>query len=285
MLSSEQVELRAHGLGSSDMSAVASENPYWDVHRVWLVKRGLLDTSEPTDATWLGHEMEPIVAKRYTIETGVELVDGPGTVAHPEHPWALATTDREYTDRSRIVECKWVGQRVAWHWTLEADGAPPYVLIQGQWQMFVRNIPRLDVAVIFGGTADFRIYELQRDEAMIGALLKIGERFWFDRVLAGTPPPVDETRSARHVLEALFPRHLAPLKPAPVEAEKWFELRQQAEARREEAQEEFDLASNKLRECIGDAAGIVGDWGRATWKADKRGVKSLRVYPRKELAA
>lgn len=199
MLTSEQVERRSHGLGSSDMSAVASENPYWDVHRVWLVKRGLLDTSEPTDATWLGHEMEPIVAKRYTIETGVELDDGPGTVAHPDHPWALATTDREYADRSRIVECKWVGQRVAWHWTLEAAGAPPYGIIQGQWQMFVRSIPRLDVAVIFGGTADFRIYELHRDDAMIAALVKIGERFWFELTLAdlGALPLTAAWKAAR----------------------------------------------------------------------------------------
>lgn len=284
MLTEEQQRIRSAGLGSSDISAVAGEHPYKNAHAVWLEKRGLVEPQEPTDATWLGDQMEPIIAARYAQEMGVRIVPGPGTVAHPEHPWALATTDYEHADGSRIVECKWVGQRPMAHWSMDADGAPPYVACQMSWQMFVRGINRADCAVIFGATAEFRIYEFTRDNGIIDAMFRIGQRFW-QRVLDGEPPPIDETEEARQTLLALYPTSYAPLKPAPPEAEHWFQEHEAADAEIERWTDRKKLAANKLREAIGDAVGIEGPWGKATWKSSKAGVRTLRTYPRKERAA
>jgi putative phage-type endonuclease len=284
MLTESQRAARMAGLGSSDIAAVAGEHPYKNAHAVWLEKRGLVDPQPETDATWLGHQMEPIIAARYAQEMGVRIVPGPGTVAHPEHPWALATTDYEHADGARVVECKWVGMRPMAHWSMDADGAPIYVNLQMQHQMFVRGINRADCAVIFGATAEFRIYEFTRDNGIIDAIFRIGQRFW-QRVLDGEPPPIDETEEARQTLLALYPTSYAPLKPAPPEADRWFQEHEAADADAEAALARKKLAANKLREAIGDAVGIEGPFGKATWKADKRGVRTLRTYPRKERAA
>lgn len=283
MLSEEQRIRRAAGLGSSDVSAVAGENPFKNAHGVWLEKRGLVEPSPETDATWLGSQMEPVIARRYALEMGVELVPGPGTVAHPNHPWALATTDYEHADRSRVVECKWVGMRPMAHWTMDKDGAPLYVVCQMQWQMFVRGIERADAAVIFGATAEFRIYEFYRDEGIIDALLKIGRRFW-ELVQRGDPPQVDSSDEARRTLAALYPSSRAPLKEAPPDAAHWFDRHQAASLQLEKWSEEERLAANKLRQLIGEAEGIEGPWGRATWKSNKNGVRTLRVHRRKDLS-
>jgi putative phage-type endonuclease len=284
MLTEAQRAARMRGLGSSDISAVAGEHPYKNAHSVWLEKRGLVEPQEPTDATWLGDQMEPIIARRYAQEMGVRIVPGPGTVAHPEHPWALATTDYEHADGARVVECKWVGMRPMAHWSMDADGAPPYVVCQMAWQMFVRGIDRSDCAVIFGATAEFRIYEFTRDNGIIDAMFRIGQRFW-QRVLDGEPPPIDETEEARQTLLALYPTSYAPLKPAPPEAERWFQEHEAADEEVGRWTGRKKLAANKLREVIGDAVGIEGPFGRATWKSDKNGVRTLRTYPSKERAA
>jgi putative phage-type endonuclease len=281
MLSARDHELRSRGLGSSDVSAVVGENPYKTAHDVYLEKRGLVERSEGSAATWLGHELEPIIAKRYALETGVALRPGPGTMRHHEHEWVLASTDYEYIDGARIVECKYVGGSVMSHWTRDVDGIPPYVHMQAQWQMFARSIPRCDVIVLFGATAEFRIYELEVDEGIMAPLLTIARRFWFDHVLTAEPPPVDHTENAKRMLRTLYPISRKPLKPAPIECNEWFNRRLAAEPELERWQREYDLANNKLREAIGDAEGITGDFGIVTNKADKRGRRSLRVYPRR----
>jgi len=149
----------------------------------------------------------------------------------------------------------------------------------------VRGKDRCDVAVIFGSTAEFRIYEFQRDNDMIDALRKLGGGFWHDNVLGAVAPAVDGSESARRTLNALYPSNRRPLEDAPPAAEEWFVRRQRACEQIEALETEKRLATNKLCELIGDADGIVGGWGRATWKADKRGQKSLRVYPAKERTA
>ncbi len=290
MLTDEQIAMRRSGLGSSEVAAVVGEHPYNNTHRVWLLKRGLIDDTTPNDAMWLGNEMEPIIAKRYAQETGVSIVRGPGTVQHPEHPWAMATTDYEWADASRIVECKWVGGRTMAHWTMDADGAPPYVMLQQAWQMFVRSaqraaadlppIERADTAVIFGATAEFRIYEFAHDHAVTAALFAICQRFW-GWVQSGEAPPVDGSEDARRVLTELYQRNRAPLKPAPAEAEQWFWEYIRAGEAADAAEAARELAGNHLRKLIGDAEGIEGHFGKVTWKANKIGVRALKPYPRK----
>lgn len=284
MLTEAQLEKRRSGIGSSEIAAVVGESPWNNAHGIWLEKRGLADPKPMTDAMWLGTEMEPIIAKRYSQEMAAEVVPGPGTIAHPDYPWIMATTDYERADGSRIIECKWVGARTMHHWTMDADGAPVYVNLQKQQQMFVRGIDRADAAVIFGATAEFRVYEFRRDDAIIEALLKIATRFW-GMVQRGEPPPVDETEQARQVLLKLYPRNRAPLKQAPPEAAQWFERHQAAGAEIDRWTAEEKLAANHLRKIIGDADGIEGEFGCATWRSDKHGKRVLRTYPRKESAA
>ncbi len=279
-LSLEQLEIRTRGIGSSEIAALCGESPWRNAHDVWLEKLGLAEPFEGNDATWLGNELEPIIAKRYAQETGAEITHGPGTKLHPENPWALASTDYEWADRSRVVECKLVGIRAMHHWTMDADGAPTYVQLQAQWQCYVREIERADVAVIFGGTAEFRIYEFTRDNELISALVTIAKRFWETNILERVAPPIDGSESARATLSALYPSNRRPLLPAPPEAEQWFLRRAKAVEEGKAAEAEKDLATNKLIEMIGDADGIEGNFGVVTFKKTKAGRRAIRVWAR-----
>ena len=286
-LSEADVAIRQEAIGSSDISAIVGVNPYRGPHDVWLRKMGLAeDEVDNPDAVWLGHEMEPVSGRRYEREMGTSIKPGPGTQRDAVRPWMVATTDFERTDGSRIVECKFVGQRVAWAWsTDQTDGAPYYVLTQAQWQMHVRGIKRCDIAVIFGGTAEFRIYELEYNESLTNKLISLAEAFWNAHILGRTPPPIDGSDSARRVLDALYPRNRLDMKPAPAGAEEWLCRREAADAEKKRWETEKNLASNKLIEMIGEHDGIVGHEWTVTYKANAKGVRTIRPWRKKEKAA
>lgn len=278
-LSEADHQVRATGIGSSDISAIVGENPFKTVHDVWMDKVGIADPFVETNAVKLGHALEPIIGKWYTDETGIGLRRGRGTARRKGEPWQLCTIDFHFAQQGRrIVETKWVGQRTAHHWDeRSADGEPTYVNAQVQWQMGILGYDRADVVVLFGGTADFRIYEVKFDPKLFGYLTEIGRRFWFDHVVARVKPRTDETEAAREVLNKLYRKHTKPLVDAPEGAADWYALRVDADARLDKAEADKTLATNKLCELIGEHEGIRGDGWHATWKEDCNGKRRFRA--------
>lgn len=286
-LSPEQQKVRATGLGSSDIGAVAGLNPWTSPLDVWLVKRGFATVAE-TPAMRLGTRMEPVVADLYSEE---HLPDGEmlalpsqvwegsvhGTLRHPAHAFALASPDRAVIrgalaqpDRvTRLVEIKTASIRQAHHWGTEHDAVPDWYRAQIEWQMEVCGVDVADLAVLLGG-AELRVYRIHRDPELAARLLEIGREFW-RHVETGTEPPIDGTESWRRYLEDRFPRHRTPLKLASREATGW--ARQLAEARAtiEAAEAAKAEAENHLRAAIGDAEGVEGEGWRATWKTPASG--------------
>lgn len=275
------------GIGSSEIAAICGESPYSSAHRVYGVKRGIeVEEGNDTEQTWLGHELEPILGRWYANEVGVELIRGPGTVRHPEHEWALATPDFEHADGSRIVECKVVGWRVEHHWDdSREDGAPTYVLGQANWQMGIRGIHECAIPVLFTSDARKRIFLARFDERIFNAMLRIGERFWHENVLAGVAPPADESEDARQLLSRLYPRNTKELIAAPPGAYDQVVAYTDAKAAEKAAKSRAQGAANKLREMIGDSEGLAASWGRVTWTNDKTGKRTLRVTLKEREAA
>jgi putative phage-type endonuclease len=217
-LSDEDRALRAHGIGSSEIAAIADLDPHKGPTQVWLDKLGLLPRSENV-AKWSGHKLEPVIADMYAEHTGAVLIDGGGTQVHPVHSWARATRDRcANPGPAEIVEIKNVGAWALRFWWIEGRfQAPVDKVIQAQWQLAVCGGERVHLAALLGGT-DFRIFEVVRDDEMIEALFEIAERFWIDHVLARVPPD-DDPEQRRTAMEALYPRSNGLLLPRTTEAE------------------------------------------------------------------
>ena len=287
MLTPEQIKLRRSGIGSSDVGAVVSENPFKTIHDVWMDKVGLAEEIQgESDAAWLGHQMEPIIAGRYAVDRDVDVRRCDTTIVHPEHPWAMATPDFFNSPNvTRIIECKWVGQRTAIHWTPEPDGIPSYVYAQCIWQMFVTGHRKLDVAVIFGGTAEFRIYQVEYSERAAKAIFDACDHFWHHNVLGKVPPPPDGSEAARKVLNLVYKDTRVPLIPAPPEASEVFAERMRAIAAHKKAEREKEAATQRLIEILGKAGaeGMAGDFGFVTYKQNAKGIRSINCKERKEL--
>lgn len=278
-LTTQQLEKRRTGIGSSEIGILAGLSLYATPMAVWLKKRGILEDGPMTPEQEWGHELEDVIARRYARENGGDLLDG-ATVPHSSRPWMLATPDRWFRPRGPevdwLLECKNVGLRQFRYWGPSGtDEAPPVVICQTAWQMGVTETDRCDVAALLGGS-DYRTFELHRDLELEAGLIDIGERFWFGNVVADIPPPLDASEETKRWLASRFPRNLKPLLEATAEASALAGHLRTAERFIDHAQLRAETLRAQLKEHIADAAGITGDFGRITWKSDKNGQRSLR---------
>jgi predicted phage-related endonuclease len=260
MLTSEQLEQRRHGLGSSDLADLATGRAM----RVWLAKRGLSDAAE-SEPMELGHVFEPGILAMFRRRVGPVEPWGE-TLVHPELPWAMATPDGR-TPEPAIVECKLVGPGAALAWGESGDpnGVPERPLVQTIWQMFVAGVRAAHVAAVINSTS-FRVYPVAWDEELAWTLADLADRFWTDHVLGERPPAVDGSEDARNYLRRRYPAAVEPMRAESPDAREW--AGRYAEAHRAEsaAKAAKELAAQKLQELIGAAEGVGGRDFRATWR-------------------
>lgn len=272
----EWLEVRKHGIGSSDAAAAVGLNPYKSQLALWMEKTGRdsdLPKPDPHDTTtpvYWGTLLEPIVAASYTQQTGRRVRKVNAVLQHPERPWMLANIDREVIGAGdvQILECKTAGEFGARLWK---DGVPEYVQLQVQHQLAVTGKQAADVAVLLCGQ-QLQVHRLHRDDALIAKLMLLQERFW-RYVMADTPPPVDGSDSAATALQYLYPRDngdrldfsqdsqmsalFTDLQDARVQAEKYKDLEEQFK--------------QKIQQAMGGASHATFETGSVSWKRSKDG--------------
>lgn len=278
-LTDAQIEQRRSGIGGSEIAAVVGMSPFASPMQVWLEKvHG--ERREQNDRMRLGVLLEPVVLALYVDETGAELTlaESLGTLQHPTVRHALATPDAIalVDGERRLVEAKACAWRKRGEWGEPGtDEVPPHYLLQVQWTMAVAGLERADVAVLFGGEKLER-YEVRADPELQEWLIAESGRWWVRHVDGREPPPIDGSEAATRWLQRIEHKRPALLEATPAALE-WAQVHRRAKAAAKVAKADAELAGNQLRALIGEDEGIQGERWRATWKADKRGRRTLRV--------
>lgn len=260
---------RATGIGGSDIPAICGLNPYVSPLEIWFTKIGQpvprADNPVLDEAAEMGHELEPVAARRFTKKTGLPIIDNPGTLRRPDIPWALVNLDRATTDHGQpgLVECKTRSSYALNDWI---DEPPTSVQVQVQWGLMVTGWAFGYTACLIGGQRTL-VHRIDRDEQMIADLLAIGAEFW-EQVETRTQPPIDGSVATGQLLDRL---HATPVDEVVVadaaEVEGW--LRQRASAKEQIAGAEIALtdAENHLKAIAGDATEVHIRGEKAfTWK-------------------
>ncbi|NYT83215.1 YqaJ viral recombinase family protein [Alcaligenaceae bacterium] len=270
----EWLEVRKHGIGSSDAASAVGLNPYKSQLQLWMEKTGRdadLPKPDPDDTTapvYWGTLLEPIVAASYTKQTGRRVRKVNAVLQHPERPWMLANIDREVIGAGdvQILECKTAGEFGARLWK---DGVPEYVQLQVQHQLAVTGKHAADVAVLICGQ-QLQVHRIQRDDDLIAKLMMLQERFWH-YVTSDTPPPVDGSDSAATALQCLYPRDngdrldfsqdsqmsalFTDLQDARFQLDKYKKLEEQYK--------------QKIQQAMGNASHATFETGSVSWKRSK----------------
>lgn len=193
-------QLSTYGIGASEIAAVAGLNPYASPWDVWLRKTGQAPDVEQNEPMEWGNRLEPAIRQKYVDQTK-EVVEVPSaSVFHNVIPWARATPDGvalapfrgKLATWKHLLQCKNVGTWVERAWK---EAPPAYVQLQEQWELFVTNLQRADVAVLIGGN-DFRVYSIYRDDALVNDLVSIASDFW-ERCRSRVAPEIDDSDACR----------------------------------------------------------------------------------------
>jgi len=278
-LTEAELQLHDHGIGGSTIGAILGVNPFSGPIDAWLhlTGRAKRETTEDGERrTGWGHQMEDMLASWYEQERSVEVTPCP-TLVHPGHAWVIATPDRVVENEPALVECKHVGERVAWHWM---DGPPDYVRAQCVWQMLVANalnmgIERVDIVADIGGAPPV-VFPVDFDAELETMMFEAAQSFWRDHVLADVAPAVDGSASYQAWIRRQFPDSNGTMRDEPA-AEVWAKAYATGKAAIASATANVELAANQLRALIGEDDGVRGPWGQATNRKASSGNRSLRV--------
>lgn len=192
----EWLDLRRQGVGGSDIAAIIGRSPWQTPFGVWTDKIGAGEKLA-TEAMRMGKRIENFILDLWEEETG-EIAGKRGTLwRHPVHEGMMATVDAIAPTREAVVEAK---NDASWSW----DEIPLHYQAQGQWQMLVTGLGKVEFAVLHRGNK-LKIYLLDADAEDQGFLAAAAARFWTMHVEPKIAPPV-EAGDNRH-LAAVWPFH------------------------------------------------------------------------------
>lgn len=181
----EWLEERREGIGASDVAAILGLSPWTTPLHVYRSKVDGIDEPE-TARMRLGTLLEPVLAQLYLDERPGHTLTSPGLTWHPTIGWLFCTPDR-VRDGGVLVELKTSASGEGWG-AAGTDEIPPHYLAQVQHQMCVMDADVCEVATLVA--MDFRIYAVQRDDAIIEAMVDRLRMFW-RCVESRTPPEPD----------------------------------------------------------------------------------------------
>jgi predicted phage-related endonuclease len=242
MLSTTQIQQRQQGLSATDIAKLSGENPWGGPIQVYEDKTSPIEVllereNQSSNKEITGQILEAAIAKRYTYDAtpdqqSLRILQTRETYQHKTISWAMATPNRfifvrppeQHISQASLrafiksgrkadwlLECEAVGTRVGHHWGLNeysndqnCDRIPPYVYARVQWQVEVCGYDRVDVAALLYGDT-FKVFQIERDQKYIDALIEIGNYFWTEHVLKRIPPPSDGSDQYSEPLKRLYP--------------------------------------------------------------------------------
>lgn len=186
------LEWRRKGVTGTDTASIMGVHPYKTPTDVFREKYRCGQEMPDNDHMWLGREMEDIVARRFTLETGKKLEQRYSMFRHADYEWMLANIDRKVVGEHAIAEMKiatYYSQKNKWGPT-GSDQVPEQYFFQVYHYMIVFGVRTAYLAVIFTDTREFRWYEFTLDEEIAQAVIEQTYQFWFENVLKDQIPDI-----------------------------------------------------------------------------------------------
>jgi predicted phage-related endonuclease len=298
----EWLDLRKRDITSTEASALFHESPYQTVFELYQVKRGAIESSfQMNDRVEAGQFLEPAIAAYAAHKFGLEIEPLKGVYARIPAFRLGASFDYLITGGAGVPEdlrpllpfpmdCKnkdYV-QFKREEWQAGEPGvieAPTHIMLQMVQQELCGGYGASAVAVLVGGN-DLRICWQQHSPGAAKKIIEASRDFWA-AIAEGREPSPDYARDGE-VLKRLFARpdpRLAladdQLEPA-MDAVAAYLVGREAETAAGKSKEH---AAARIMDLMRETEEVaLPDGSRITWRADKRGRRTLRVTAGKEAA-
>ncbi|MEV7684518.1 YqaJ viral recombinase family protein [Streptomyces bungoensis] len=268
--------MRQAGIGGSDVAAILGMDTYRGPLHVWLEKTGQAPERRDTRldrSARRGHRLEGLVAEFFAEESGLTVLDAPGTLQHVDRPYWIANPDRLVVapdtagrDELGIWEGKtrtWRSARLeGWH----SEEAPDRPALQAHWYLTVTGYRFAYVAGLIDD--DLEWWRLERDDELCDLLADAVDRFWCEHVLTGIPPKADGLQATAELLARLWDaREEATVEVDPVETMLLKQRRRELKEELEDLGNQLTEVENQLRANAGTAeVATIGGRPAYTWR-------------------
>ena len=259
----EWLNIRRGYIGGSDAGAIAGLNPYASAFSVWAEKTGQLPEFEGNTATRVGTELEALVARLFMEETGKKVQRLNFTLVNPAYPFACANIDREVLDEDAVLEIKTTSSPVNLK-KFRGGEYPEQWYCQCVHYMAVTGAKKCYLAVLVM-CLDLLIFEIERDEDEIKALMDAERDFWENYVVPKKTPPVDGHSATSEAIKQMFDTDTgdsADLTDFTVELQKRKAINEHIKA----LKTDLDALDNRVKAYMGDRSfGVCGTFS-VSWK-------------------
>lgn len=256
------LQYRKQGIGGSDAGAVCGLNPYRTAIQVYYDKTS--DSIEEIDneAMRQGRELEEYVAKRFCEASGKRVRRANAMFYDEKNPFMLADVDRMIVGENAGLECKTASPYSEEEW--RDDKIPLSYQLQCYHYMSVCNADAWYIAVLIYGR-DFKYYRIERDDEVIGNLIRIEEEFWNEYVLKRVIPDPDGSKTADAAIAERFKESKSTTIPLTGFDER-LERRQEILSLLEKIETEKRQIDQELKLYLGDAEIAENEHYRVSWK-------------------
>lgn len=208
--SPEWHEMRAGGIGASEIAAVAGLSPYQSAFHLWHVKKGNIPGPSLNDAMDWGNRLEPLVVEWFGERHGTYRLRYPaGSYAHEARAWQRCNPDALILDGPAAdlqtvsllqVKTSRYGDDFG---PTGSDQIPLHYRCQVQWEMDVFGVDHCWLAVLIGGN-DPRQYRIEADPEGQATLRAVAEKFW-QSLQTDDEPPIDASDSTHEAVRKVHP--------------------------------------------------------------------------------
>lgn len=265
------LKLRTNGLGGSDIGTALGFNSFKSPYQLWAEKTGLIEPEDISDkvAIQIGNELEDLVARMFTQETGLEVRKDNKTYYHDDHPFLLANIDRKIVGQKALLECKTTSAYNEANW--EDDEVPASYLLQVQHYLNVLDFDKAYIAVLIGNHK-FVWKEIERDNELISAYQSQAVTFWKENVLKFNPPEIDGSTATKETIEQLYSSEVIEQIALPADQIKLVSELEGIKKDIKLLEVVKGEKENKIREFMGKNKAQVAssDQFKITWKSHKR---------------
>lgn len=198
----EWLELRRGYIGGSDAAAVMGLNPYTSPYSLWAEKTGRVPGFEGNITTKVGAYLEDLVAELFTEETGRKVRRDNHMLVNSDYPWACADVDRVVIGEDALLEIK-TTTALGTMRKIRGGEIPEQYYCQVTHYLAVTGKQKAYIAVLIN-CRDFKVFEVERDEDEIKALMD-AERAFMELVHKDTPPAPIGLEADAETLQTLYP--------------------------------------------------------------------------------
>ena len=262
----EWLSIRKGYIGGSDAGAVVGMNPYKSAYTLWAEKTGKVPEFDGNLTTKVGSYLEDLVANLFTEETGKAVRRKNRMIVNTDYPFACADVDRMVVGEDAILEIKTTNSIPAMRMFRKGE-YPEQWYVQMTHYLAVTGKKKAYLAVLIE-CRDFKIFELERDEEEISALMNAEKEFWNLVETEITPAP-DSLKSTSDTLVAICPTsntETVNINLYENELAHYMTIQAQIKA----LEEQKDLIANKVKDYMNVAGKAESDSYKVFWTSSVR---------------